>query len=109
MGWWKRRSQTDFSRRAGARWDLETDAICIGYPPRSICRQMLQDLPLRIDGRGALMQNFMVKFLEKEFPGISYALYEWSEPGSTGELIGELLSSWRGPPRNVNSESEEDT
>jgi hypothetical protein len=108
MGWWRRRNEEDFLRRAEGRYDLNTDTIQLdsGF---SLSGRMLQDLPAKIEGQGRLLKQPIVDMLECEIPGIAHAIYEWFEPESTGELIGELLSSWRGMPDEAAQKSEEDS
>jgi hypothetical protein len=108
VGWWKRRSRAEFERATGAYTDPMTRETYIGK--MCIGDGMFDDLPSRIEGRGEMSKNHIVGFLEREIPGIGNALYEWVEPASRGELIGEMLSSWPGAPRHADKEpDEEDT
>jgi len=92
MGWWKRRESEEFLRCAKGKYDLHTDEIYLrsGF---TLPGRILQDLPAKIEGRGRLLKQPMVDMLECEIPGIAHAIYEWFEPESVGNLIGELLSS----------------
>lgn len=113
MGWWKLRPQvdamTDINRHVGtARIGLMSGNIEF-MDGREISRLLISDLPTRIEGKGSRDRNPTIQMLEDAFPGISDALYEWFEPRSTGELLGELLSSWGGARRyEVTKESQKD-
>lgn len=107
MGWWKRRSRKEFEKAAGAYTDLMTGELYIGR--MCLGAGIFDDLPSRIEGRGGMSKNCTVGFLEGNIPGIGNALYEWVEPESRGELIGEMLSSWTGAPLHEDKEPEEDT
>lgn len=89
-------------------YDLMTDEIRMHRYGTSINYRMWKDLPVTIQGRGSLLKTSPVDFLDHEMPGMAYALYEWFEPESAGELVGELLSSWRGMPDEAARESKED-
>ena len=106
MGWWRRRSKQDFMYRVRGEYDLMTDEVRMHRFGHSINWSMWADLPTTIKGRGSLLKTSPVDYFEHEMPGMADALYEWFEPESAGELVGELLSSWRGMPEY--EESRED-
>ena len=113
MGWWKRRTQRETlnycSRNIGqVRIGFESGNLEF-YDGMEICSMILGDLPMRIEGKGGRDSNLTVRMLEDHVPGMAEALYEWFEPGSQGELIGELISSWRGDATNDKKEPQEDT
>lgn len=108
MGWWRRRSKQDFMYRVRGEYDLMTDEVRMYRYGTSIDWRMWGDLPATIQGRGSLLKTSPVDYLDHEMPGIADALYEWFEPESAGELVGELLSSWRGMPDEAAEKSKED-
>lgn len=108
MGWWRRRSKKDFMERVEGVYDHMTDEVRMYRFGQSIDRQMWGDLPVTIQGRGSLLKTSPVDYFEHEMPGMADALYEWFEPESAGELVGELLSSWRGMPNEAAQKSKED-
>jgi hypothetical protein len=95
--------------RVKGEYDLMTDEIRMHRYGTSVGWRMWADLPATIQGRGSLLKTSPVDFLDHEMPGMAYALYEWFEPESAGELVGELLSSYRGQPYEAAHESEEDS
>lgn len=108
MGWWRRRSNQDFMRSVDGERDYQTGELRLHRYGMTITDMTLRDLPGTIQGKGSLLKAHPMCFLEREMPGISHAMYEWFEPESPGELVGELLSSWRGEPLDADEESEED-
>jgi hypothetical protein len=106
VGWWKLRSRREFLVSVRGYHDIMTDEIHIGRC--TVPGTIFDDLPATIQGRGMLLKTHPVSFLDHEIPGIGHGLYEWFEPESTGELVGELLSSWRGSVDDKASKSEED-
>ena len=107
MGWWMKRSTSEFETLSGGRWSPESGHL--EFPDgKAISRNLLWDLPRRIEGKEALMKMPVIEMLEDAFPGIHRCLYYWDEPRSRGELIGEMLSSWPGVPRHEAQKPEED-
>lgn len=112
MARWKIRGMDEAMEKLGAKGYL----VRINFETRnmefqdgkSISGNLLWDLPPRIKGKSGLMKNTTIQMLEDAIPGIAEALYEWFEPRSSGELIGELLSSWTGVPCDGVKETKED-
>ena len=93
MGWWKKRSSAEIKVMTGAHHCLESDRLV--FPGgMQVC--------------ASLNRNGTLGMLESEMPGIRRCLYYWFEPGTKGELIGEMLSSWPGGARRHEAERPEE-